>query len=61
MYARRTVIDLTADFNQRLVTFPSNIIANMFSFKKQTGLSTPTKGTHLNVAESETKTPKVSL
>jgi LemA protein len=60
-YARRVLIDLSADFNQRLVTFPTNIIANMFGFKSQTGLTTPTKGAHLTVSEEETKDQKVSL
>ena len=61
MYSRRTLIDLTQDFNQMVVTFPSNIIASMFGMKKQAGLSTPDKGAHLSVSESETKSPKVDL
>lgn len=61
MYARRVVIDLTADFNQRLVTFPSNFVAGMFGFKKQAGLATPLTGVHLEVSEAETQDPKVSL
>lgn len=61
MYSRRVVIDLTADFNQRIVTFPSNFVANMFGFKSQKGIETPTEGEHLTVSESETKTPKISL
>lgn len=61
MYARRVVIDLTADFNQRLVTFPSNLVGNIFGFKKQAGLATPMAGDHLEVSSSETKDPKISL
>jgi LemA protein len=61
MYARRVVIDLTADFNQRLVTFPSNILASALGFQKQKGLSTPTSGAHLEVSESETKDPKLTI
>ena len=61
MYARRVVIDLSADFNQRLVTFPSNLIGNLFGFKTQAGLVTPTTGTHLKVTDTETKDPKISL
>lgn len=61
MYARRVVIDLTADFNQRLVVFPSNLVAQIFGFKKQTGLSTPASGAHLEVSSKETQSPKVSL
>lgn len=61
MYARRVVIDLTADYNIRIVTFPSNIIANTLGFKAQKGLETPTEGAHLSVSESETKSPKIDL
>jgi LemA protein len=61
MYARRVVIDLTADFNQRLVTFPSNILASALGFQKQKGLSTPTSGAHLEVSDSETKDPKLTI
>jgi LemA protein len=61
MYARRLVIDLTADFNVKRVSFPSNIIANMFSFGEQKGLITPESGEHVEVSASETKTPKVNL
>lgn len=61
MYARRLVIDLTADFNVKLVSFPSNMIANMFGFTEQQGLITPDKGEHLEVSKEEMKTPKVNL
>ncbi len=61
MYARRVVIDLSADFNIRVVTFPSNFVANMFGFKAQKGLETPLEGAHLSVSETETKSPKVDL
>jgi LemA protein len=61
MYARRLVIDLTADFNVKRVSFPSSIIANMFGFKEQPGLLTAEEGEHLEVSEKETKTPKVNL
>lgn len=60
-YARRTVIDLSQSFNQKLVVFPSNIIAGMFGFKPEKGLETPSMGAHLSVSESETKDHKVSL
>lgn len=52
MYSRRTLIDLTADYNIKLVTFPSNLVAKVFSFKQEVGLKT---------SEGETKTPKVEL
>ena len=61
MYARRTLIDLTADFNTILVTFPSNLIAQLFNFKKEPGLKTPEEGEHLGVSEKELKTPEVKL
>lgn len=60
-YARRSVIDLTQSFNQRLVTFPSNLIANAFGFKKELGLQTPMSGAHLEVTTKETEDPKVNL
>lgn len=61
MYARRVVIDLSADFNAKVVTFPSNLVANLFGFKMQKGLSTPTDGAHLTVSEAETEDTQVSL
>jgi LemA protein len=61
MYARRLVIDLTADFNVKRVTFPSSLVANMFKFEEQQGLITPTEGEHLSVSSSEMKAPKVNL
>lgn len=61
MYARRLLIDLTADYNVKLATFPSNIIADMFHFEKLKGLETPVDGEAFKVSESEMKTPKVSL
>lgn len=61
MYARRILIDLTADYNVRLVTFPSNLIAGMFHFENLKGLETPLEGDELKVSEEETRTPKVNL
>jgi LemA protein len=61
MYARRTLIDLTADYNVKLVTFPSNLIANLLGFKAEKGLETPASGEHLTVSSSDTKTPKISI
>ncbi len=61
MYARRLVIDLTADYNVRRATIPSSIIANMFGFAELAGLITPQSGEHLEVSESEMKSPKVKL
>ncbi len=61
MYARRTVIDLTQNFNEKLVTFPSNVIAGMFGFKPEKGLVTPESGSHLNVSDDDMKDVKVNL
>ena len=61
MYARRTLIDLSADYNTGRVTFPSSLIANIFGFQEDKGLTTPEGGAFTNVSEEETKTPKVSL
>jgi len=61
MYARRTLIDLTVDYNQILMVFPSNIIAKIFGFNPEKGLQTPEAGEHLEVSRAETKTPKVKL
>ncbi len=60
-YARRVVIDLSADFNQKLVVFPSNFIGKMFGFVEQKGLDTPMTGAHLEVADAETKDPKIEI
>ena len=61
MYSRRVLIDLTQDFNQRLVTFPSNLIASMFGFKEEKGLVVPMEGEHLEVSEKESKSPTVKF
>lgn len=61
MYARRTLIDLAADFNRMLVTFPSNLVGKMFGFKQEAGLATATAGEHLTVSGEETKAPRVKL
>jgi LemA protein len=61
LYARRTVIDLTADYNIKVVTFPSNLIAKMFGFTPEKGLATPTSGAHLEVSEDETHDVKVNF
>jgi LemA protein len=60
-YARRSVIDLTQSYNQKLVTFPSNIISGLFGFKAEAGLTTPLSGDHVSVSEAETKDVKVNL
>lgn len=61
MYARRLLIDLTADYNVKRVTFPSSIIANIFKFDELKGLETSESGEHVEVSASDTKTPKIDL
>jgi Uncharacterized conserved protein len=61
MYARRLVIDLTADYNVRRVSFPSNLVAGMFNFSELPGLITPETGEHMEVSSEQTKAPKVDL
>jgi LemA protein len=61
MYARRLLIDLTADYNVKRVTFPSNLVANMFNFGEMKGLETAESGTAFKVTDEDTKTPKVSF
>lgn len=52
-YARRSVIDLTQTYNQKLVVFPSNLIAGALGFKPEKGLETPLSGSHLAVNQKE--------
>ncbi|HEX8923552.1 MAG TPA: LemA family protein [Patescibacteria group bacterium] len=61
MYARRTLIDLAADFNVRISTIPGIWIAPMMGFQPQKGMSTPVSGEFLEVSSADTQTPKVNL
>lgn len=61
MYARRLMIDLTADYNVKRVSVPSNIVANMFKFDELKGLETAESGAHLTVSSDEMKSPKVNI
>ena len=61
MYSRRTLIDLTADYNIKIVTFPSNFVANLFGFKAEPGLTMPEENGSLEVAKEDLQTPKVDL
>lgn len=61
MYSRRTLIDLTADYNIKISTIPGLWLASLFNFQPQKGLETPTEGQHITVSESDTATPKVKL
>ena len=61
MYSRRSMIDIVADYNIKLVTFPSSLVANAFGFQPEKGLDTPASGAHLTVSADDVKTPKVSI
>ena len=61
MYARRLLIDLSADYNVKRVTFPSNLVANIFNFEAMTGLETPKSGAHVETSAKELESPKVDL
>jgi len=61
MYARRSVIDLSQNYNVQLVTFPSNLVAQLFGFKAEKGLDTPMSGSHVSVSDAEMKDVKVEL
>lgn len=61
MYARRTLIDLTADFNTSISTIPGIWIAPLLGFKEEKGLTTPANTDQLEVSEEETKNPEVKL
>jgi len=61
MYSRRTLIDLSADYNTSISTIPGIWIAPMLGFKQEKGFSTPVDGKFLEVDQSETQTPKVNL
>jgi LemA protein len=61
MYARRTLIDLSADFNIKISTIPGVWIAPMMGFQAQKGLDTPVSGEFLSVSSSDTANPTVKL
>ena len=61
MYARRTLIDLTADYNVRIVRFPTNLVASAFKLKKEKGLKLANMDDATSVSASDTKSPKISL
>ncbi|MFA4826898.1 MAG: LemA family protein [Candidatus Shapirobacteria bacterium] len=61
MYSRRTLIDVTADYNTAITTVPGIWFASIFGFKEEKGLITPLSGEHLEVSAEDVKTPKISL
>jgi LemA protein len=60
-YSRRLLIDLSADYNAKLVTIPSSFVASMFGFKEEAGLKMLDAGSSFEVSADEVKTPKVNL
>lgn len=61
MYARRLLIDLTADFNVKRVTFPSSIVANMAGVTEIKGLNMADSTDATTVTSEDMKTPKINL
>lgn len=61
MYARRTLIDLSVDYNNKITTIPGVFVAPLFGFKTEKGLDTPLSGEFLEVSEAETRNPKMTL
>ena len=62
MYARRTLIDLTADYNTAIVTIPGVWVAQLFGFKEEKGLSMPpNRDSATQVTSEDLKNPKVNL
>ncbi len=61
MYARRTLVDLTADYNIKMATFPSNIVAKIFGFQPEPGLKIIDADSSLEVSKQDTQTPKISI
>jgi LemA protein len=62
MYSRRTLIDLTADYNIMIVSFPSNLIASLFQFAKMPGLTMPEGAEGATTVKSEDlATPKIEI
>lgn len=59
MYARRTLIDLIADYNTMVSTIPSNLVASLFGFKEEEGIKMPEEGEALTVSQEDLKTPEV--
>jgi len=61
MYSKRTLIDLTADYNTKIGTVPGIWLANIFNFKPQPGLKVEDMTNSLEVSQSDTKIPKIDL
>jgi len=60
-YARRLLIDLSADYNTAISTIPGIWLAPTMGFKPEKGLSVPASGKFLEVSEEEIKEPSVKI
>jgi LemA protein len=60
MYARRTLIDLTADYNTSIQTIPGVWLASLFGFKAEKGLVTPSESGQFEVSPQDMENPKVN-
>ena len=61
MYSRRTLIDLTADYNTKISTIPGIWLASLFHFQPQAGLQIENIGSALKVSSQDTQNPQVNL
>ena len=61
MYSRRTLIDLSADYNTTIVTIPGVWVAPIFGFKEEKGLIVAADSSQLEVSSKEMENPKVNL
>ena len=61
MYSRRILIDLSQEYNMKRMTFPSNLVAQLFGFGEEKGLHVMESGSHLEVSDKESEDVKVSL
>ena len=61
MYSRRILIDLSQEYNMKRMTFPSNLVAQVFGFGEEKGLAGMESGSHLEVTQKDTEDVKVSL
>lgn len=61
MYSRRTLIDLTADYNTKIMSVPSNFIARIFGFQEEKALTLPEMDEATTVSSADLKNPVVKL
>jgi len=61
MYSRRTLIDLTADYNTMISTIPTNLVASIFGFKEEAGLKVPDMEGASTVKTEDLSIPEVKL